>query len=213
MTCCGQCAGIEKEFNAKVAAKERAAYRRRGATGTTKILIDLLREQGVAGSTLLDIGGGVGAVQHELVREGVTRVTSVDASQAYLDVQKAEAMRLGYADRATHAHGDFVALAAEVAPSDVVTLDRVICCYRDMRSLVELSVARANRLYGVVYPRATWWNRLGIPLVNVVMWLRRSPFRSFVHPPAKVDALVRVAGFTLRAVRQTLVWHVVVYAR
>lgn len=213
MACCGQCAGIEREFNAKVAAKELATYRRRGATGTTKVLINLLRHEGVDGATLLDIGGGIGAIQHGLVREGVDRVTSVDASAAYLDVQTAEAVRLGYADRATYLHGDFVALASEAGPCDIVTLDRVICCYPSMRSLVELSVARARRLYGLVYPRATWWNALGVPLVNVLMSVRRSSFRSFLHPPAEVDALVRSAGFRLRAARETFIWHVGVYAR
>jgi magnesium-protoporphyrin O-methyltransferase len=210
--CCGQCAGIEREFNAQVAAKELAVYRQRGARGTTKVLIDLLRAHPREGATLLDIGGGVGVIQHELAPE-VERIISVEASSAYLHAQQVEAGRRGYADRAAYLAGDFVALAPTVPRGDIVTLDRVICCYHDMPSLVTLSAARAHRLYGAVFPRRTWWNALGVVLLNAVSRIRRSPFRSFLHPPERIDALLRESGLHPRAVRETLFWRVAVYAR
>lgn len=210
---CGQCGGIEREFNEAVARRDLARYRRRGPTGTTRILIGALKKEGVQGRTLLDIGGGVGVIQHELARAGVSRITGVDASPAYLAAQKAEAARHGYAERAVHLAGDFVAMASAVSASDIVTLDRVICCYHDMTSLVRLSAARARWLYGVVIPRATWWNALGIALVNVVMRLRRSAFRSFLHPPDAIEAILRGYGFRPQSLRDTLVWRVAVYAR
>jgi magnesium-protoporphyrin O-methyltransferase len=212
MSCCGQCAGIEREFNAQVAARELTAYRRHGVRGTTRLLIDLLRQHPVEGATLLDIGGGVGAIQHELAPR-VGRIISVEASSAYVHAQQAEAARRGYADRAAYLAGDFVALADMVQSGDIVTLDRVICCYHDMPSLVTLSAARARRLYGAVFPRRTWWNALGIVLLNAVSRIRRSPFRSFLHPPERIDALLRDSGLHPRAVRETLFWRVAVYAR
>ncbi len=213
MRCCGQCAGIEQEFNAAVASRELARYRRHGASGTTRILIETLRSEGVAGLALLDIGGGIGAIQHELVRAGAAHVTSVDASSAYLQAQQDEAARLGYAGRATHTAGDFVTLALQIPDADIVTLDRVICCYHDMRALVGLSAARARRLYGLVYPRATFWNRVGILLINLIQRLRRRSFRTFLHHPSDVDALIRGHGFRPRFERLSLLWHVAVYAR
>src|SRR3990170_1661911 len=119
--------------------------------------------EGVTGLSLLDIGGGIGVIQHELARAGVGRIASVDASSSYLAAQRAEAERLGYAPRASYLSGDFVTLADHIPDSDIVTLDRVICCYPDMRSLVSLSAARARRLCGIVYPRGTWWNAVGVP--------------------------------------------------
>lgn len=210
---CGQCEGIEREFNERVARRELARYRRRGPTGTTRILITALTQAGVEGRTLLDIGGGVGVIQHELVRAGASRITSVDASPAYLAAQRAEAARHGYAERAAHLAGDFVAMASAVSESDIVTLDRVICCYHDMPSLVDLSAARARRLYGIVVPRATRWNTLGIALINVVMRLRRSAFRSFLHPPEAIEAILRGYGFQRQYLRDTFVWRVAVYVR
>ena len=36
--------------------------------------------------------------------------------------------------------------------TDILTLDRVICCYPDMQKLVGLSAKRARKLYGLIYP-------------------------------------------------------------
>jgi magnesium-protoporphyrin O-methyltransferase len=208
-----QCCGIEREFNETVARRELEGYRRRGPAGTTRILIDALRRQGVGGRSLLDVGGGVGVIQHELVAAGVSRVTSVDASPAYLEAQRVEAQQRGYADRAVYLAGDFVAVAPDVPDSDIVTLDRVICCYDDMPALVGASAARANRLYGIVVPRATWWNAAGIRLANVVVRLRRSAFRAFLHPPAAIEALLAARGLRRQYLRDTFIWRIAIYAR
>lgn len=210
---CHQCQGIENVFDRKTAASKLEDYRRRGPDRTTCMLIDALKAEGVEGLTLLDIGGGVGEIQHELIKAGVRSATSVDASSAYLTVARDEAQRRGLAERVTHRHGDFVALAGEVAPADIVTLDRVICCYHDMQRLVGLSSARARRFYGVVYPRDTWWIRLGLALENVYLWLSRNPFRTFVHATTAVDGIIRRNGLKPRFQRQTFIWQVVVYAR
>lgn len=211
---CSQCTGIEQEFNDAVARRELARYRRRGAGGTTRLLIEALRRSGTEGQTLLDVGGGVGVIQHELMSSGVAGVTSVDASPAYLQAQQDEAARRGYAGRSTYLSGDFVTLAPQVPAADLVTLDRVICCYPDMPALVGASAARAKRIYGIVIPRDTWWNALAFRLLNVLMRLRRSPFRTFLHPIAAVDAAVAKEGLRKQTyLRDTLVWRVAVYAR
>lgn len=213
MPCCGQCTGIEKEFNTKVAARELAAYRKHGVRGTTKVLIDLLRQARVDGATLLDIGGGVGAIQHELAAAGLAEITSVDASAAYLEAQKSEASRRAYAGRVTHLYGDFVTMGEQIPEHDIVTLDRVICCYPDMCALVERSAERARRLFGAVYPRGTWWNAMGIALVNLLMQLRRSSFRTYLHPPGQIDRILAAHGLRLTAAKETFIWRVAVYAR
>jgi magnesium-protoporphyrin O-methyltransferase len=112
-----------------------------------------------------------------------------------------------------HETGDFVALAPTIAPADLVALDRVVCCYPDMNALVRLSVARARRRYGLVYPRDTWWIRAGGSLLNGVARLARQRTRAYVHRTAELDALVRAAGFAPRLQRATLFWQVAVYER
>ena len=213
MKCCSQCAGIERQFDQETASEELDDYRRQGLAGTSRTLVEALVAAGVTGATLLDIGGGVGAVQHALLDAGAASAVHVDASSAYLQAAETEAEHRGLSDRIRFRHGDFVSLAAEVAPADVVTLDRVICCYHDMPALVEASAARAQRLYGLVYPRDAWWIRVGSRFANVFLWLQRTPFRIFVHPTNAVDAIVRRQGFHLQVHRRTWFWQVVVYER
>lgn len=212
MDCC-QCKGIETLFNQKEAENKLKGYRKDGPAKTTRMLIEALKAEGIEGMTLLDIGGGVGAVQHELLRAGVEKATGVDASTAYVKAAQEEAEHQGHAGRITYHHGNFVDLAPQIAPADIVTLDRVICCYHDMQTLVGLSVAKAGRLYGLVYPRDTWWMRVGIYLGNLYFRVIRNPFRSFIHPTQAVEALVRGNGLHRRFYRTSGLWQVVVYAR
>jgi magnesium-protoporphyrin O-methyltransferase len=212
MDCC-QCKGIETVFNENEARGELKSYRKKGPAKTTRMLIEALKAQGVEGMTLLDIGGGVGAVQHELLRSGVERATGVDASSAYIKVVREEAERQGHAEQVSYHHGNFVDLAPEIPPADIVTLDRVICCYHDVKSLVGLSAEKASALYGLVYPRDTWWTRVALALGNLWLYIARNPFRGYVHSSETVEALVRGSGLTRRYHRLSGPWQVAVYAR
>ena len=135
------------------------------------------------------------------------------ASRAYASVARQEAERQGHADRARYLVGDFVALADEVEPADLVALDRVICCYADMVALVGRSAALARRRYGVVYPRDSWLGRVGTSLLNVQLRLARSTFRVYAHRSADVEAILAAQGFVRRLHRTTLVWQLMVYER
>jgi hypothetical protein len=104
-------------YNEKSAASELRRYRQKGPIPSTRALIEALRAARVEGATLLDIGGGIGAIQHELLDAGLARATSVDASGPYLDASRKESDRRGYGGRVTYRHGDFVAFcAARSAP-------------------------------------------------------------------------------------------------
>jgi magnesium-protoporphyrin O-methyltransferase len=200
-------------FNPQYVDKELSTYRAKGPDKTTRILAEAIKSAGVRGLTLLDIGGGVGAVQQELLGAGVTRATNVEASSAYLAAAKTEAQRQGTADRVSYHHGNFVDLAPGIEPADIVTLDRVICCYPQMNQLVGLSVVKARRLYGLVYPRDTWWVRLGLAIQNVLFRIMHSPFRAFVHPTKSVEALLHKNGFRRNFHQRTFVWQVAVFTR
>jgi magnesium-protoporphyrin O-methyltransferase len=212
MKCC-QCQGIEKLFDEQMAAAELRDYHRKGPDKTTRILLDVLKAAGVSSKSLLDIGGGVGAIQHELVKAGVEQVTNVDASTAYLNSARREAARQGYANQTTYHHGDFVELAPQLEAADIVTLDRVICCYPDMAALVGLSAARARQFYGIIFPIDRWAFKLLRPLANGFFWLIRNPYRFFLHPTAAVEAVARQQGLTRRFHRRLFIWQVIVFER
>jgi O-methyltransferase domain len=211
---CSQCqSGGANVFGMRQANGQLKRYHKKGPNKTTRLLLDALTAEGVEGLSLLDIGGGIGVIALELVKMGVTASTSVEASPAFVTLAQAEAARQGLSDRFAVRAGDFVALASDIPTAGIVTLDRVICCYPDMPALVGQSAARAAKLYGVVYPRDTWWVRAIRTLANLVLPLLRSPLRLYIHPTAAVDAVIRGSGLAQRFHRDVGYWQVVVYAR
>ncbi|MFN2571133.1 MAG: class I SAM-dependent methyltransferase [Gemmatimonadales bacterium] len=211
MTCCGASA-CETQFDRKRAARELKSYRAGGpANATTRALIQLLRRAGVQGSTLLDIGGGVGAIQYDLLEAGAREVTAVDASSAYQQAAREEAARRGVTARIQFRLGDFVALAAEIPTADIVTLDRVVCCYPDMEPLVRLSAERCRKVYGLSYPRYRWPVRVWVQIENFFRGLFGNPFRSFVHSPREMEGVLTALGFKLQSSVRTYGWEIATY--
>ena len=143
MDACGCDPGFEI-FDESTAKADAERYRRSGPDTTTRMLLDMIREHGVNGTAVLDIGGGIGVIDHELLDAGAGRAVLVDASPPALQVARDEARRRGSLDRLEFVEGDFVGQAASIDPVDVVTLDRVICCYPDVDALVRLSARRAR---------------------------------------------------------------------
>jgi magnesium-protoporphyrin O-methyltransferase len=213
MKCCAQCDHADKWFDDKYARDDLEAYRQHGPSKPTQLLIDQLVQQGVQDMTLLDIGGGVGAIQHELIKSGVRSVTGVDASKAFIGAARHEAERQGYADRVQYQVGDFVKLAHAIEPADIVTLDRVVCCYPDMPALVGESAARARHYYALVFPRDALIYRAVTVALNSFERLSREPFFFFVHPTARVDRLICEQGFEKLFHRKLLIWQVLIYQR
>jgi magnesium-protoporphyrin O-methyltransferase len=211
----GDCCTVDydEHFNAEEARRDVLSYRAHGPEGSTKRLVEALREHGVQGATLLDIGGGVGVVQLELLGSGLGSSVDVDASRPFIEAARAEAEERGFADRTRYHHGDFVAVADAVEPADIVTLDRVICCYPDFDALVRRSVERARRLYGLVYPVDRWYLRAVIRVMNLVTRLSGSGYRAYVHPEAKVDRIVREAGLEPAYHHRGWFWQTLVYRR
>jgi magnesium-protoporphyrin O-methyltransferase len=205
--------GCPNTFSTREAEADLKRYRQRGPDGTTKALIDAITAEGIAGATLLDIGGGIGAIQLELLAAGAAHATSVDATEAYIAVASAEAERRGFGDRTRVRVGDFEELAPEIEAADVVTLDRVICCDPDLAGLLGKAATHARRMVGLVYPRDTWWNRLAAAVMGAWSRLTRDPTRWHLHAEPAIDAILRDAGFDRREVGRTFVWHVVLYVR
>ncbi len=212
MTCC-QCQGIEEQFNQKLVERELQKYRKKGPGKPTRILLEAIQSAGVEGLTLLDIGGGVGAIQNELFKFGLRQATEVEGSSAYLQAAKKEAERHSYLDQVNFIQGDFVEMVKEISTADIVTLDKVICCYPDLQTLVGLSSQKAGKIYGVIYPVDTWWMKFGVRIPNFFFKIKDNPFRLYVHPTQAIEALIRESGLKRKFYRKLFMWHVAVYQR
>lgn len=211
-TCCAS--ELDSGFDARDVADDLTAYRRGGLGADQRKLLAALVADGVEGKTVLDIGGGIGAIHHDLLRAGARSITDVDGSSAYIAAARAEAARQGMTDRIAYQHGDFVELADGIEPADVVILVRVLCCYPDMPALVRASARRARRSYGVIYPRSTWWMRaaaIAFPALKSLRCPISGP--GYVHAESDIDTAVRSQGFSPIVGDATWYWRVVLYRR
>lgn len=209
--CCGQ--DFERVFDAREAERDLRSWQEDGLPDSTAELIEALQAAGVDGASLIDIGAGVGMVHLELIASGAARALDVDASSAYLATARAEAERRGVGDRVSYRHGDVVDLAAELPPSDVVTLDRVICCYPDLGALLGAAMRPRPRLIGLVHPTDAWWVRASASVLNALSWLLRRRDDFYIHRQAEIDRLLGDAGFAQLHKGGSRVWRVAVYAR
>jgi SAM-dependent methyltransferase len=210
---CCHCAATDRHFTPARAQAELAQYRRRGPTGTARSILAMLRELGIMPETLLDVGAGVGVLHHELLERSVGRAVHVEAAAAYIAVAREESERRGHRDRVQFLHGDFVDLSSALESADLVTLDRVVCCYPELEPIVSLSAEKSERYYVLSFPHDGWYMRAHTWWQNRGRRRAGNAFRTFIHPVIRIEALVRAAGFQIQRRHGTLAWAVLVCRR
>jgi 2-polyprenyl-3-methyl-5-hydroxy-6-metoxy-1,4-benzoquinol methylase len=212
--CCSSlCDSTAKQFDAARAARDLATYRATGPGQTTRGLLEGLAATGVQPRTLLDIGAGIGTLSFELLEDGVANATCVDMSSAFVECGQLEAVQRGFAQRMSWRTADFVTVASELPPADLVTLDRVVCCYPAFEALLQHAADHAEILLAMSYPKDRWYVRIALGAENLLRRLRGCAFRAFVHPPAKMDALMVGAGFRRLSGASTIMWRMDIYRR
>jgi 2-polyprenyl-3-methyl-5-hydroxy-6-metoxy-1,4-benzoquinol methylase len=213
MVCCTRYCAAEAQFNRKVAERDLRRYRRRGADATTRLMLAELRRWPLEGRRLLDVGGGIGVISRELADTGVASATIVEASPPYLEVARREAGSQFGSRPTQFILGDFAVIAGTLPEADVVTLDRVVCCYPDAEALLQQAAGRARQLLAFSYPRDRWYVRTLIVLENFWRRLTGKEFRAFVHGPERMRAVLEAAGLVRATRRETLVWTLDFYRR
>jgi methyltransferase family protein len=199
--------GLSDVFNAKRARSDARDYRRNGLDDRLREIRDFLLARGIQGGTILEIGGGVGALQLDLLRAGAGRAVNVEISPAYEESARELAVEAGVADRIDRRLGDFAANSTSVDPADAVVLHRVVCCYPDLQALLEPAATHAKRWLVLTFPRERWWIRHGVRLTNAVQRILRSKFMFFFHEPAAIVAIARTAGLRPVLDRRGFFWQ------
>ena len=210
---CNCCEVTDHAFSEAEARSELKSYRKRGPANQTRLILEAIRSLNLKDADLLDIGGGIGAIHHELLKDVATKATHVDASSAYLKQAKAEAARRGHSERVNFIHADFTDVASDVAKADIVTLDRVVCCYPDFRGLLKTAAEHSRRALALTYPRETWYMRFSEKVINFFRRLRKDPFRMFLHPVAEMDSLLKKESFEQVSLRRLFVWEIALYQK
>ena len=212
----GECCdgrGYQETFGEGFARRVSRRYRRRGLSRTQQRLVEFLAERGIEGATVLEIGGGIGEIQVELLRRGAARATNLEISENY-EAEAADVLReTGLAGRVSRRFHDIATDPDEVEEADIVVLHRVVCCYPDYEKLLGAAAGHARRLLVFSHPPRNVLSRVMIGLDNQMRRLRGNDFRAFVHSPSAMVGAVRAQGLTQQYRRRGLMWTVVGFAR
>lgn len=196
-------------FGDRFVKKVARRYKRRGLTRTSSLIVEYLCAKAIEGASILEIGGGMGEIQVELLRRGAAVVTNLEISNGY----EAEAGRLleksGLRDRVTRRLVNIAARPDEVEPADVVVLHRVVCCYPDYEGLLSAAGSHARRLLVFSHPPRNILTLADFGFDNLYRRARRDAFRTFVHPPEAMVAVLNRTGLVTRYQHRGLSWNVV----
>ena len=213
MPSCCDARGCDDFFSERLAKRAAERYRTKGVDDTAKRMLGFLESMGIEGATVLEIGGGIGDVQIELLKLGAGRTVNLELSPGY----DAEAERLlresGVQRRAERRLHDIAADPAGVEPADVVVLNRVVCCYPDYERLLGAAADHARRVLVFSYPPRNVLSRLVLGTENLLMRARRRDFRTFAHPPERMLAVVEGRGLIRRYAHNPLVWQIAGFER
>jgi len=157
---------------------------------------------------VLEIGGGVGAIQIELLRRGAASAVNLELSPAFEDEARRLLREAGLEGRVDWRLHDIAANPEAVDPADVVVLHRVVCCYPDYERLLGAAADHARRLVIFSYPPRHALSRLFVSAQNLVFRLLRREFRTFAHPPSEMLAVVEERGFRRTLDHRALVWQI-----
>jgi magnesium-protoporphyrin O-methyltransferase len=205
--------GYRQIFSEKSAVTQAKRYRRKGLDGTSRRIFDLVKKRGVEGKTLLEVGGGVGAIEIELLKVGMANAVNVELTPTY-EVAAGELLgEAGLAGRVERKIMDFAEAGTGVETADVVVLNRVICCYPDMPRLVGAAADHAKGVLVMSFPNSRWWSELGLSFGNFAFGLFRIQFRVFLHPPDAILAAVERHGFKTTFNERGLLWQMAAFER
>lgn len=176
-------------------------------------MVDVLQEQGLDRATILEVGAGSATAIVTMLESGASHAVAVDISPNYEKTARAFLEARGLGDSVDWYTGDFVAMADELPSSDVVFLNRVVCCYPDMPRLLDEAGGHARRFIAVSYPRTNPVSRFVTWGLNVWFRMHRNSFRTFVHSPDEISARLTGAGFEPVRTGTTPIWHWGVWRR
>ena len=207
MSCCNP-RGCDEFFSPRFARRAARRYRKRGLDDTARRMVEFLEARGIEGASVLEVGGGVGEIQLELLERGAARTLNLELSPAYEEEATALLRERGLEGRAERRLHDIAVEPAGVEPADVVVLNRVVCCYPDYEQLLTAAAQHARRLLVFSYPRRNAATRLVVRAQNVAFALLRREFRTFTHPPARMLAVLEQRGLRASFAHRGLVWQV-----
>ena len=196
-------------FGPRFARRQARRYRKRGLDEAAKGMVDFLTAHGVEGATVLEIGGGVGEIQLELLRRGAAQATNLELVDTY-DAPAGElAAEAGMTGRLSRRLLDIAATPDEIGPADIVVLHRVVCCYPDYSRLLGAAADHTRRLLVFSHPPRNPISRAIVSVQNSMCRLTGRSYRAYTHPPAAMVRVLSRHGLRVNHRHRASVWQVV----
>ena len=194
-------------FTPKVARKNLKQYRKKGLGGIERLIMASIPGRELSNARVLEIGGGIGAIQAELLTAGAREGEVVELLSGYEPYARELAKEKRLEARSRFRVADVLAQPDSVAPASIVVLNRVVCCSPDGVRLTEVAAHLAQRLLVLSFPRDRFVVRLAGRLANVAQRLRGRSFRVFLHSKASLYAAAEAQGFVLAGTGRNFVWE------
>jgi 2-polyprenyl-3-methyl-5-hydroxy-6-metoxy-1,4-benzoquinol methylase len=208
MTKCCNPRGCDQFFNPRFARRMAKRYRKRGLDKTAGRMVAFLEQRGIEGATVLEVGGGIGEIQIELLKRGAARAVNLELSSAYDEEARKLLREAGLEEKAERRLHDIALDPDGVEPADVVVLHRVVCCYPEYEQLLRAAAEHARRLVVFSYPPRNAVSRLIVAAQNLIFRLQRKEFRTFAHPPSAMLTVLKERGLRPTFDHHGLVWQV-----
>ena len=208
-----RCCGYDEFFDEGMARRDARRYRRKGLKGSARRIVETLLACGVDGAEVLEIGGGIGAIDVELLEAGAARATVLELSPGYETEAEALARDHGLEGRIERRLGDVVVRPEVAGRADLVVMERVVCCYPDAAALVTAAASRSRRMLVLTYPRYGLLARAVIAGANALLRVRGNPFRAYAHAPATIADAATRAGLRPSGPERGVVWRLAAFER
>ena len=177
-------------------------------------MLSALPARAIAGARrVLEIGGGIGALQAELLLRGADTGEVIELLGVYEPYARRLAERLGIADRTTFRVADVIDAPEQAEAADIVLMNRVVCCSADGVRLTEVAADLARGALVLSHPRylrvLRWAARFQEPLAR----LFRRRYRFYIHPRTAIHRAASSTGMSLFATWHGAFWEYSVFTR
>jgi 16S rRNA G966 N2-methylase RsmD len=205
--------GCDRLFGARFAKRMATRYRKRGLDKTAQTIVEMVAQGGVQGATVLEVGGGVGEIQLELLRRGAASATNLELSPGYEPEAAALIEDAALGGRVHRRLIDIATDPAAVEPADIVVLHRVVCCYPDVAKLLGAAADHARSQLVFSHPPRNAVSRAVVGTQNLLFRAVGREFRTFAHSPDAMLAVLAEHGLQLSAAHSGRMWQVAAVSR
>src|SRR3989454_8967148 len=210
---CDEIGKISREFDGD-ACDFCERYKNNGLSRSSKLLLKFILDGNAQDKAVLDLGCGAGGLSVELLKHGAQSAVGFDLSPRMIIAATDLARATGFESTAKFQEGN--AATASLPRSDIVVMDKVLCCSSEWMPLLKNAMEATEVMTWVTVPRGGGVTklpfRIALSIVNYFQ-RRRGGVLFYLHPLGSVDTTLRDSGFNRLRKQTSRFWLVFLYSR